>query len=698
MIALHWVISFVSTLPNANLFLIRGKRMNAYPLIATLCAVLLFQPDADAQLQQDRSNPFHHEIPNDPYVETDRNAMEKSEAYRFSAPGIVTTQVNVDGNGMNIVGDAANEPSIAINPLDPTQIVIGWRQFNTIASDFRQAGYGFTADGGTSWTFPGVIDAGVFRSDPVLDFDAAGNFYYNSLTAVGNDFTTDVYISTSGGSSWDGGTYAHGGDKQWMAIDRSGGVGDGNIYSFWTQFYSSCSPGFFTRSTNGGTSYQSCISVTGGPYWGTLTVGPDGELYVCGTGFVVTKSTNAQNSGENIVWDFSRTVSLGGSSGFGGGPNPAGLLGQTWIAVDHSDGASRGNVYLLSTVDPSGGDPADVRFSRSTDGGNTWSPSIRINDDPGSGPYQWFGTMSVAPNGRIDAVWLDTRDDPGGFDSALYYSFSEDAGLTWSPNERMSESFDPHVGWPVQQKMGDYFDMVSDNEGIHLAWAGTFNGEQDVYYSYITPEDQGGGIACEEIFFFNARCNASGTAQAMVKINGDHAGETVMFELDGNPQPVVLISNGIISLGKLGVGHAGIGEHTIEMTDPAGCYDPVVINCTADAPYDPEWAAVDLEYEALAASTEGVNGNRLLGNYPNPSNPSTTIRYQLGEGGDVRLEVFNMLGQRVRTLVDQFNGAGVHEAVWDGRNDAGSSMASGLYVYRLTTGGAVDVRRLVLMK
>jgi len=94
--------------------------------------------------------------------------------------------------------------------------------------------------------------------------------------------------------------------------------------------------------------------------------------------------------------------------------------------------------------------------------------------------------MSVAPNGRIDVIWLDTRDDPGGYNSALYYSNSIDGGTTWSSNERLSDYFDPHVGWPQQQKMGDYFDMVSDSNGAYLAWAATFNGEQDVYYSYIT--------------------------------------------------------------------------------------------------------------------------------------------------------------------------------------------------------------------
>ncbi len=61
-------------------------------------------------------------------------------------------------------------------------MAIGWRQFNTVTSNFRQAGYGYTTNGGQTWTFPGVIEPGVFRSDPVLDSDVDGNFYYNSLT------------------------------------------------------------------------------------------------------------------------------------------------------------------------------------------------------------------------------------------------------------------------------------------------------------------------------------------------------------------------------------------------------------------------------------------------------------------------------------------------------------------------------------
>src|SRR5438552_3385465 len=58
-------------------------------------------------------------------------------------------QVNVDSNGNNIVGDAANETSIAVDPTNGNKMTIGWRQFNSVTSNFRQGGWGYTTDGGT---------------------------------------------------------------------------------------------------------------------------------------------------------------------------------------------------------------------------------------------------------------------------------------------------------------------------------------------------------------------------------------------------------------------------------------------------------------------------------------------------------------------------------------------------------------------
>jgi len=88
----------------------------------------------------------------------------------------LSRQVNVDSQGQNIVGDAANEPSLAVDPNDRKRIVVGWRQFDNVASNFRQAGNAYTSDGGTTWRANTVLQPGVFRSDPVLAVDASGKF------------------------------------------------------------------------------------------------------------------------------------------------------------------------------------------------------------------------------------------------------------------------------------------------------------------------------------------------------------------------------------------------------------------------------------------------------------------------------------------------------------------------------------------
>jgi hypothetical protein len=448
------------------------------------------------QKMQDRVL-MHRERPDLHSIPTSPDEIKTSPAYSFRGDGIYTTQVNVSVTGDNILGDAANEPSIAVDPIDPNRIMIGWRQFDDVGSSFRQAGYAYSLDAGETWNFPGSIDAGVFRSDPVLGCDPEGNFYYNSLTVdAGDVYTCTVYKTSEGGIEWDEGTYAFGGDKQWMAIDNTDGIGSGNNYSYWTQWYSICYPGFFTRSSDLGASYESCVQVTGYPHWGTLAVGPDGELYIAGAGdeydVILVKSSNAQVPGSTISWQTYTPVYLGGFITGWTDVNPAGLLGQVYVGVDASGGPGDGNVYVLASVDTYSQDPADVVFARSTNGGLSFEDPVRINDDAGSASYQWFGTMSVAPNGRIDVVWLDTRLDLlGGVNSALYYSYSTDQGISWSPNKQLSEQFNPHLGWPQQEKMGDYFHMVSDEDGAHLAWANTFNSEQDVYYSYIEPETVG---------------------------------------------------------------------------------------------------------------------------------------------------------------------------------------------------------------
>jgi hypothetical protein len=439
----------------------------------------------------------------------ERYEMPPAYIYRLeSSPRMISQfgsftsfQVNVDANGNNIVGDAANEPSISVDPTDGNKMTIGWRQFDSWTSNFREAGYGYTTDGGATWTFPGVLQNGVFRSDPVTNSDETGNFFYLSLLV--NTFCGDIWRSTNGGQTWalrspNGG--AHSGDKEWFTVDRTPtSMGHGFQYQFWTEFFA-CDFGGFSRSTDGGVTWQTPISIPNSPQWGTLDVASTGDLFVgggnSGSSFWCIRSTNAKNPAVTPTFDQITTVNMGGTLWYGPPVNPDGLAGQIFLAVDRSGGPTNNNIYMVATVRPTGfGTGTDVMFARSTDGGLSFSAPRRINDDPiNHNKYHWFGTLAVAPNGRIDVVWNDTRNATNNIDSQLFYSFSTDGGVTFSPNVPVSNSFNPLEGWPNQNKIGDYITIVSDNTGGNVAYSATFNfnasrgqHEQDVYHVRVAP-------------------------------------------------------------------------------------------------------------------------------------------------------------------------------------------------------------------
>jgi len=88
----------------------------------------------------------------------------------------------------------------------------------------------------------------------------------------------------------------------------------------------------------------------------------------------------------------------------------------------------------------------------------------------------------------------------------------------------------------------------------------------------------------------------------------------------------------------------------------------------------------------------------LSNNYPNPFNPETKIGYFIPKACQVKLEVFNILGQRVRTLVDEVQTAGKKGVIWDGKGESGNEVASGVYFYKLETGNFSQTKKMVLMK
>lgn len=85
-------------------------------------------------------------------------------------------------------------------------------------------------------------------------------------------------------------------------------------------------------------------------------------------------------------------------------------------------------------------------------------------------------------------------------------------------------------------------------------------------------------------------------------------------------------------------------------------------------------------------------------NYPNPFNPTTSIEYAVPTRSHVNVEIFNLLGQHVRTLVDEMKSAGTYKIEWDGTDAAGKSVSTGVYLYRFKAGDYVETKKMLMLK
>jgi hypothetical protein len=114
-------------------------------------------------------------------------------------------------------------------------------------------------------------------------------------------------------------------------------------------------------------------------------------------------------------------------------------------------------------------------------------------------------------------------------------------------------------------------------------------------------------------------------------------------------------------------------------------------------------SGVNFNFPSAVAEEEGQVNSRPIGfelgqNYPNPFNPTTAIAYMLRKKALVKLEIYNLLGQRVKTLADDYQSPGSYRILWDGKNQQGETVASGMYFYKLDVDGVSRTKRMVLMK
>lgn len=121
-----------------------------------------------------------------------------------------------------------------------------------------------------------------------------------------------------------------------------------------------------------------------------------------------------------------------------------------------------------------------------------------------------------------------------------------------------------------------------------------------------------------------------------------------------------------------------------------------------DSVDDPGWWIDDIQITASVGASAGnplpPAKTELYHNFPNPFNPSTCIKYDLANAGKVNLEIYNVKGQKVRSLIDNMQDAGSKEIIWDGKDDEGRNVTSGVYFYQLISGNFSKSRKMILIK
>jgi hypothetical protein len=216
-------------------------------------------------------------------------------------------------------------------------------------------------------------------------------------------------------------------------------------------------------------------------------------------GYFLTKSTD-----QGKTWTTSRIAPFS-TTLRAGAPGPAAAMRMAWT----KHGGPDGTLHLVAegTDQPTVQNLSRVFYYRSTDGGETWTEPTIINDaDPASFGSQYLPNISVAPNGRVDVAWWDTRNDRGTQVNDVYYSYSTDNGDTFSPNMRITER-------SVDRKYGVFMNFygMSSPPGVASTNSHAILGWDDTRFTdpeFPDSSTVGGGL--QDIFTANVQHAALG--------------------------------------------------------------------------------------------------------------------------------------------------------------------------------------------
>jgi hypothetical protein len=385
-----------------------------------------------------------------------------------------------------------NEPSVAVNPGNPKQMVTAYQINASVA---------YSRDGGLHWNLAKGTAPSDYRmsGDVSISYDADGRaiLCYIAFDKLGttnywghNATRNGIFVrrSPDGGATWESEAHAvisHPTEPGIPFEDKPYIVADvqprspyrGNLYVGWTQFTLANSVMLLSRSSDGGITWSSPTKISthdglprddnGSVEGFTGAVGPEGSLYVVwseGTDIVFTWSRDGGRTfarARNIVPiapPYFQVAGVSRANGFpqiGWGPCPAGAHG------------SRAGILYVTWSDYRNGD-VDVFSITSRNGGRSWSHPVRVNTDTvHNGSDQYFQWLAVDPaDGAANVVFYDRRGDPENQSAIVVLARSTDQGQTWMNYAWTKEAFAAHEDF-----LGDYTGLAALNGHVYGAWA-----------------------------------------------------------------------------------------------------------------------------------------------------------------------------------------------------------------------------------
>jgi len=368
--------------------------------------------------------------------------------------------------------EAQNEPFVAVDPANANHIVVGANSWQSGNGHFEVYAY-VSFDGGKSWSssqpYISRNASRINAADPTVAFGADGSVYFAFVALSPADGAVAVSRSNNGGLTWASQTWAtsftSGADKPAIASAGS------RLYLYYQNqsLYGSVS------ADNGSTWGAASMIEVGGRNANPVVdaKGNVSVFYNTASSIRLARLTSNDSAGYNIS-TVANTVALQ--------PRSAQYRAGIYAAAGAD---SKGNMYVAWADGRNAGHGNDILYSRSNNGGSTWSAPTTLNSDASSAD-QLMPSLTVGRDGAVTVAWLDTRNDSANVNYDVYMARSLD-GAHFGANQRVtSVSSNPNNDPRTQGSMiGDYFALAAGNGVVYSVWTDTRNNNEDIYMAPV---------------------------------------------------------------------------------------------------------------------------------------------------------------------------------------------------------------------